>query len=541
MTSLHPLQETQLAVGQQLCECCSPIEQHLDDLFGDKSWDGLASGYPVGLLDQKISNASRCPLCWQFDRGWSQLQDSNSSTTSPTGTAIIRGFPWAFLDDGSRGNITLEGQRWTTAFYRIQLICDDHQSRKILAELDGVKVPPDDKQLFQRRFLRPTVDIKLLNGWLSGCDQHEEPLQNGRLGQFADNCHESGIYEDNEYGGEELNFKLWNLKTRKLENYKTNRRYAALSYRWENNPEKKVRWELGDSPRTITDAAGLARDLGLDYLWVDRLCVKQDHENIKKATRQMHNIFGHAYVTIVACGDSAYDGLPGIGETKRDIREGISECSIRADVIQLAMARPALHTVVEATDWSDRAWTYQERLLSHRCLVFTKEEVFFSCPKNRDEFECHPEWRESYVLEDDSKPAFCRSYKPLSTTDQRRMDPIFAPRVSGKPSFERYAMHVERYTAKKLSKPEDIVAAFMGILVTLYKESLDGVDDHGLPYEHFQQALLWRQIRPGGRRRPGEGRQFPSWSWAGWTMPVMYEGGAFGSKCTPEENWNDRD
>ncbi|KAF2187979.1 hypothetical protein K469DRAFT_568100, partial [Zopfia rhizophila CBS 207.26] len=30
--------------------------------------------------------------------------------------------------------------------------------------------------------------------------------------------------------------------------------------------------------------------------------------------------------------------------------------------------------------WNKRGWSYQERLLSRRCLIFTTYQVYFQCP-----------------------------------------------------------------------------------------------------------------------------------------------------------------
>jgi hypothetical protein len=63
-------------------------------------------------------------------------------------------------------------------------------------------------------------------------------------------------------------------------------RYAALSYCW-GGPQEVVAKEdtwvamtqgitLSVLPKTIQDAVTVTRRLGLRYLWVDALCIKQD-------------------------------------------------------------------------------------------------------------------------------------------------------------------------------------------------------------------------------------------------------------------------
>jgi len=61
-------------------------------------------------------------------------------------------------------------------------------------------------------------------------------------------------------------------------------------------------------------------DLGIRYLWVDKLCVDQTDKEEKKNyhTRQMHRIYLHAELTlVVGVGENADYGLPGVTAPRR--------------------------------------------------------------------------------------------------------------------------------------------------------------------------------------------------------------------------------
>jgi hypothetical protein len=68
-------------------------------------------------------------------------------------------------------------------------------------------------------------------------------------------------------------------------------RYAALSYCWgdrgtfwttdSNISERREEIALKDFPRTIRDAVLITRKLGIQYLWVDALCILQGRDNDK--------------------------------------------------------------------------------------------------------------------------------------------------------------------------------------------------------------------------------------------------------------------
>lgn len=57
--------------------------------------------------------------------------------------------------------------------------------------------------------------------------------------------------------------------------------------------------------QTLLDAMAVTRDLGVKYLWVDRLCIlHDDKEDMGNQISQMDVIYGRAFVTIVAAGKS---------------------------------------------------------------------------------------------------------------------------------------------------------------------------------------------------------------------------------------------
>jgi Heterokaryon incompatibility protein (HET) len=70
-------------------------------------------------------------------------------------------------------------------------------------------------------------------------------------------------------------------------------------------------------PKTIRDSIKLTARLGVKYLWVDTLCIKQQ-DSMEKPVQiaNMAAIYGNATLCIIAAaGDHANSGLPGIGRT----------------------------------------------------------------------------------------------------------------------------------------------------------------------------------------------------------------------------------
>ncbi|KAL8686000.1 MAG: hypothetical protein Q9218_007414, partial [Villophora microphyllina] len=87
-------------------------------------------------------------------------------------------------------------------------------------------------------------------------------------------------------------------------------RYVALSYVWGNCKEKL--------PKTIIDAVEVTRELGEQYLWVDRLCIDQGNEEEKLYFfPKMDMIYAGAEFTIVGAAGDARTGLPGVTTKQR--------------------------------------------------------------------------------------------------------------------------------------------------------------------------------------------------------------------------------
>jgi hypothetical protein len=58
---------------------------------------------------------------------------------------------------------------------------------------------------------------------------------------------------------------------------------------------------LEDLPQTFKDAVSLTRNLGIRYLWIDSLCIKQlDEEDWETEARKMGSVYSHSYLNIAA-------------------------------------------------------------------------------------------------------------------------------------------------------------------------------------------------------------------------------------------------
>ncbi|KAJ5632960.1 hypothetical protein N7490_009299 [Penicillium lividum] len=313
-------------------------------------------------------------------------------------------------------------------------------------------------------------------------------------------------------------------------------------------------------PRTIQDAFLIVSRLGYRYLWIDSLCIVQDSKSSWQLNASaMHLVYGNAEFTICAAdGEDSSVGLRAAKPVLRTMRPVESAREAMASVsdpeildefdsqpmnaecgpgIRLMVSRP-LEAVVSDSVWSKRAWTFQERILSRRCLIFAEGRVYWQC-------------RAIGISQDIYTDG---SSKGLS------LDPITSPlrtlqELQSRPLWS-YMSYVSMYTGRLLTKERDALAAFRGVS-WLLERYMDTTFLFGLPASHFDLALLWGLSEASSRRKPGHGSQigqqtctvddlgnctcraeqdsfgteeFPTWAWAGWMggqmeyQPAMLEG-----------------
>ena len=105
-------------------------------------------------------------------------------------------------------------------------------------------------------------------------------------------------------------------------------------------------------PKTIRDAINLTRQIGLDYLWVDALCILQDdREDQARQIKHMGHIYETSILTIQArCGEDASYGLPGVEPGTRNVNQilGIAGKGVVCNMLADNEYVPSV--------WETRAW-----------------------------------------------------------------------------------------------------------------------------------------------------------------------------------------
>lgn len=191
--------------------------------------------------------------------------------------------------------------------------------------------------------------------------------------------------------------------------------YVTLSHCWGNahvfKLERRNFMALRASipvdklPRTFQDAMHIVRRLGYRYLWIDSLCIIQDSkEDWSQEAILMNMVYKHARFNIAATGAEDSEGgclfdydqiailFPQIeltfdlGQLRSQKGHGIvykHESKIVRRKYYLIRAEPSWIKELEGSRLLNRAWVFQERLLSPRVLHFHRAQLFWECRELR--------------------------------------------------------------------------------------------------------------------------------------------------------------
>lgn len=466
-----------------------------------------------GNIDNVLSHRSRCQVCGLIADVIDE--DASNSMLERNNAEIIACWIWdgVLNKSGSemgtlRLRIAPEMVGWEDLFEPFDLV----------PLADG---GTSDDLFLGRRLNEGHFDLELVKSWIKSCAEWH-----------GSECVDTIPWQTSDLGVPFI--RMISLTDYKLIETSFPPPYVALSYVWGAAPVfQTLQSNVNDLmqpqglpvpsfPKSIRDAMILARDLGFQYIWIDSICIIQDSEEDKvQQLRMMDSIYSRASLTIVAAAGSHADaGIPGLQPETRSRKQHLVQVS---DDLTLVALHTDTDRSAKATTWNTRGWTYQERLLSKRCV--------FSFPDGSVSFQCSKAvWGEDYYAE---TPLLKRCAPMMDISLNRSwMAPGGAKErgaptvhVTNTPYLHEYCRLVEEYTGRNMSYASDRLLGISGVLDVLRREfGLYFI--HGLPEILIYVALLW-QPRNKIKRVPKDPETClpfsPSWSWTGWTGPVGYE------------------
>lgn len=400
-------------------------------------------------------------------------------------------------------------------FFRIgsSLACSDRPEQPIasLYTLPGSEILSSGIQAGLPKLLDPgsTQHIKVLATWIRSCDQTYECLP--RYDTFLP----TRVLD---VGNANSNTIRLTCHSR---DHTNSGNYLALSHRWgspvqhrkfctftTNIKELMKSIDVAELPRTFRHAVQVTRSLGVQYLWIDSLCIIQDDpEDWDNESKLMEQVFSSAYATIAAtCASGTDDGFL----KRRPERQCVTMMKDTRSIYFVCDAIDNFHEDVDQGELNRRGWVLQERALSRRTIHFTEKQCYWECGRGvRCETLTKMKNRKASFLGDANFPHSVETY------------------VKGM-KIELFQDLYTRYSTLALSFNADRPIAIRGLERRLIR-TLNTVGGYGIFDIYMHRCLLWQRSGSSLTRIPSfRGESVPSWSWMAYDGGIKYMDIPFG-------------
>ncbi|ERF76247.1 hypothetical protein EPUS_04324 [Endocarpon pusillum Z07020] len=326
-------------------------------------------------------------------------------------------------------------------------------------------------------------------------------------------------------------------------NLSSETQYMTLSHCWgqtsslvlrKDNFRKFIADISSELPIMYADAIQVTRELGIQYIWVDSLCIIQDsEEDWRHESAQMDKVYSNSRCTIAgAMSKNSDEGL----FFDRAV-PAATPCKISCT---WNPNHPETFLCYDDSPWIDlefgplysRAWVVQERLLSPCMLLFADDQVYWecseliasdSCPSGlpllihrlkstwSSVVQCQPLPLGNIVPATEAELSLSRSNAELGESAIERL-------------MGAWAYIVSAYTYGGLTFTSDKLVAISGLARQIRKVLDAEAEDYlaGLWRYKLARQLLWSSSNQAESKQV----RAPSWSWSsvdGWATPVFLE------------------
>ncbi|KAI0871875.1 heterokaryon incompatibility protein-domain-containing protein [Hypoxylon argillaceum] len=312
--------------------------------------------------------------------------------------------------------------------------------------------------------------------------------------------------------------------------YETNNelaKYMCLSHCWGTTQVIKttmatlqlykdnISWS--DLSTTFQHAITVARKLGVQYIWIDSLCIIQDSDDDwRTESSQMATIYQNSYLTVAATRSGS--GAGGCFSTASpEYKAAELRCSDDHGLPHSIYVRRNVHDnyTIGANNnpLLKRGWVFQERLLSPRVLHFGMQEVLWECMEVAA-CEC------SYIKTSKELQLSSVSEYLLRQMLGKISHGIKLASQSSQVLRLRWHEIVAEYSALDLTFQKDVFPALSGVAKQMQHVRGGAKYLAGLWEDNLIEDLLWGAFSLNADR--SSIWRAPTWSWASVNGRIQY-------------------
>ncbi|KAF9893544.1 hypothetical protein FE257_010856 [Aspergillus nanangensis] len=258
--------------------------------------------------------------------------------------------------------------------------------------------------------------------------------------------------------------------------------------------------------KTFQDAVEIARQLMIQYIWIDCLCIIQDDKSDwARESVVMQLVYGNSFCNIAATSSS--DSRGGCFRTREPAV--IRPISVALNNYTEGRVEQRHVYLTDINVWwsrfkqmplNQRAWVVQERFLSPRVLHFDQDQLAWEC-NDLTACERFPNGTGDLIKE-------VKMRSPLKDLFQRAL----AAGHRGLGIHDLWRPIVQNYSSTGLTHDSDKLIAIHGVAMKI-KDIFDCRYAAGLFSHNMESQLIWRVCDQNTTYRPKE-PVAPSWSWA---------------------------
>ncbi|KAI8623250.1 heterokaryon incompatibility protein-domain-containing protein [Xylariaceae sp. FL1651] len=303
-------------------------------------------------------------------------------------------------------------------------------------------------------------------------------------------------------------------------------RYICLSHCWgDHQPLKTTRSNISqhldslpwdDVPQCYKDLIELTRLLGVNYVWIDSLCIIQDDaEDWMTESQTMCHVYENSWLTVAstAIPDCSYN-LWAFSGRMDDHKICIGKTDLGEAYSMMAARVPTWHPTNfdlrghQRQLWPllDRAWVFQEMMLSPRILHFSRWELIWEC---RESTSCECGRMEPRIKDK-------RFQNVLEHGTPEQLETLWREMVQG-------------FSCLSLTFSSDKYLSLSGLAQKFSQKRPDSKYLAGLWQDSLARDILWLNIhaipllkRDPEQMTPPSFERAPSWSWMKMNGRVMF-------------------